>query len=74
VIVASAHVGPVSVCGQIIAANGYDITLPIEKETGELGRSINRARTRMGLRFVETRLGARHPSGPQARRDPRRHG
>jgi lauroyl/myristoyl acyltransferase len=54
VIVASAHVGPVSVCGQIIAANGYDITLPIEKETGELGRSINRARTRMGLRFVET--------------------
>jgi lauroyl/myristoyl acyltransferase len=54
VIVASAHVGPVSVCGQIIAANGYDITLPIEKETGELARSINRARTRMGLRFVET--------------------
>jgi Kdo2-lipid IVA lauroyltransferase/acyltransferase len=54
VIVASAHVGPVSVCGQIIAANGYEITLPIEKETGELARSINRARTRMGLRFVET--------------------
>lgn len=54
VIIASAHVGPVSVCGQIIAANGYEITLPIEKETGELARSINRARTRMGLRFVET--------------------
>ena len=54
VIIASAHVGPISVCGQIIAANGYDITLPIEKETGELARSINRARTRMGLRFVET--------------------
>ncbi|HEV2011141.1 MAG TPA: lysophospholipid acyltransferase family protein [Candidatus Limnocylindria bacterium] len=54
VIVASAHVGPISVCGQIIAANGYDITLPIEKETDELARSINRARTRMGLRFIET--------------------
>ncbi|MEA2661238.1 MAG: phosphatidylinositol dimannoside acyltransferase [Chloroflexota bacterium] len=54
VILASAHVGPISVCGQIITANGYDITLPIEKETGEFARSINRARTRMGLRFVET--------------------
>jgi KDO2-lipid IV(A) lauroyltransferase len=47
-------VGPVSLCGQIIAANGYEITLPIENETGELARAINRARTRMGLRFVET--------------------
>jgi lauroyl/myristoyl acyltransferase len=54
VVVASAHVGPVSVCGQIIAANGYDITLPVESETGELGRAINRARARMGLHFVET--------------------
>ena len=54
VILASAHVGPVSVCGQIIAANGYEITLPIENETTELARAINRARTRMGLRFVET--------------------
>ena len=54
VILASAHIGPVSVCGQIIAANGYEITLPIENESGELARAINRARTRMGLRFVET--------------------
>ncbi len=54
VILASAHVGPVSVCGQIITANGYEITLPIERESGELARAINRARTRMGLRFVET--------------------
>jgi KDO2-lipid IV(A) lauroyltransferase len=54
VILGSAHIGPVSVCGQIIVANGYDITLPIEKETGELARAVNRARTRMGLRFVET--------------------
>jgi KDO2-lipid IV(A) lauroyltransferase len=54
VILASAHVGPVSVCGQVIVANGYDITLPVEKETGEVARAVNRARTRMGLRFVET--------------------
>jgi len=54
VVVASAHVGPISVCGQIIVANGHQITLPIENESGELARAINRARTRMGLRFVET--------------------
>jgi len=54
VVVASAHVGPISVSGQIISANGYQITLPVEKETGEIGRAINRARARMGLRFVET--------------------
>ena len=54
VVVASAHVGPISVCGQIIVANGHRITLPIENESGELARAINRARTRMGLRFVET--------------------
>jgi len=54
VVVASAHVGPIAVCGQIIAASGYEITLPVENETGELSRAINRARARMGLRFVET--------------------
>jgi KDO2-lipid IV(A) lauroyltransferase len=54
VVIASAHVGPISVCGQIIVANGYEITLPIENETGELARAVNRARARMGLRFVET--------------------
>lgn len=54
VVVASAHVGPVSVSGQIISANGYEITLPVEKETGEIARAVNRARARMGLRFVET--------------------
>jgi KDO2-lipid IV(A) lauroyltransferase len=54
VILASGHVGPVSFCGQVIAANGYEITLPIENETGEIARAVNRARTRMGLHFVET--------------------
>jgi KDO2-lipid IV(A) lauroyltransferase len=54
VILGSAHIGPISVCGQIIVANGYEITLPIENETGQLARAVNRARARMGLRFVET--------------------
>lgn len=54
VILASGHIGPVSVCGQLIVASGYNVTLPIENETSELSRAINRARTRMGLRFVET--------------------
>ena len=54
VILASGHLGPVSVCGQLIVANGYDVTLPIENETGDLARAINRARTQMGLHFVET--------------------
>ena len=54
VIVASAHLGPVSICGQIFAAAGYPVTLPVERETGELVRAINRARMAMGIRFVET--------------------
>jgi len=52
VVLASAHLGPVSVCGQIIVANGIEVTMPIEKETSALGRSINRARTATGIRFV----------------------
>jgi KDO2-lipid IV(A) lauroyltransferase len=54
VVLASGHIGPVSVCGQLIVARGYNVTLPIENETTELARAINRARTRMGLQFVET--------------------
>ena len=54
VIVASAHLGPVSICGQIFAAAGYAVTLPVERESGELARTINRARTAMGIRFVGT--------------------
>ncbi|GAC1494441.1 MAG: phosphatidylinositol mannoside acyltransferase [Candidatus Limnocylindrales bacterium] len=53
-IVASAHLGPVSICGQIFAAAGYPVTLPVENETGALARSINRARTAMGIHFVQT--------------------
>lgn len=54
VILASGHIGPVSVCGQLIVANGYEVTLPIENESSELARAINRARTQMGLHVVAT--------------------
>jgi lauroyl/myristoyl acyltransferase len=54
VVFASAHLGPISVCGQIFVANGYDVTLPVERETGELSRVINRLRRRMGLTLVYT--------------------
>ncbi len=54
VVLASAHLGPVSVVGQIMVAKGYPVTLPVERETGGMARSVNRARTRMGLRFVST--------------------
>lgn len=54
VILASGHIGPVSVCGQVIIANGYDVTLPVENATGELARAINRARASMGLRVIQT--------------------
>jgi len=54
VVFASAHIGPISVCGQIFVAYGYDVTLPVERETGELSRVINRLRRRMGLTLVYT--------------------
>jgi len=54
VVFASAHIGPISVCGQIFVANGYEVTLPVEQETGELSRVINRLRRRMGLTLVYT--------------------
>jgi KDO2-lipid IV(A) lauroyltransferase len=54
VVFASAHLGPVSVCGQIFVANGYAVTLPVEKESGELSRVINRARRAMGMTIVQT--------------------
>ena len=53
-ILASGHIGPISVCGQVLIANGLDVTLPVERESGELARAVNRARARMGLRIVKT--------------------
>ncbi len=54
VVLSSGHLGPVSVVGQIMVAKGYPVTLPVERETSGMARRINRARTRMGLRFVPT--------------------
>jgi KDO2-lipid IV(A) lauroyltransferase len=54
VIFVSGHLGPISICGQIFVANGYAITLPVERETGELSRAINRARRAMGMELVQT--------------------
>ena len=54
VVFASAHIGPISVCGQIFEAYGYEVTLPVERETGEMSRVINRLRRRMGLTLVYT--------------------
>lgn len=57
VVFASAHIGPISVCGQVFVAYGYLVTLPVEKETGEMSRVINRLRRRMGLTLVYTGSG-----------------
>lgn len=54
VIVASAHLGPVSLVGQVLSAHGYEVVLPIETERSEFQRAVNRARAGMGLQLVST--------------------
>ncbi len=54
VIAASAHLGPISLCGQMVLAHGYELVLPIEREGSDFMRAVNRARTGMGLRFLPT--------------------
>jgi KDO2-lipid IV(A) lauroyltransferase len=54
VIVASAHLGPISVVGQILVAHGYDVVLPIEAERSDFQRAVNRMRRTMGLQLVPT--------------------
>lgn len=54
VVIASAHFGPVNVCGQILISRGYPTTMPVEEETGELARTINRARAALGGTFIAT--------------------
>ena len=54
VIVASAHLGPISVVGQILVAHGSETVLPIEIEHSEMQRAVNRARATMGLQLVPT--------------------
>jgi lauroyl/myristoyl acyltransferase len=61
VIFASAHLGPVSLVGQILMARGYELTLPVEPTESELMRAVNRARSARGLHLVplDSSLGIR---------------
>jgi KDO2-lipid IV(A) lauroyltransferase len=52
VVVASAHLGPISVVGQMLNAHGYAVVLPIETEHSDFQRAVNRARRGMGLQLV----------------------
>ena len=52
VIVASAHLGPISLVGQVLVAHGYDTVLPVEMERSEIQRAVNRARAALGLQLV----------------------
>jgi KDO2-lipid IV(A) lauroyltransferase len=54
VIVASAHLGPISLVGQVLVAHGYDTVLPIETERSEIQRAVNRSRAALGLQLVRT--------------------
>ena len=54
VIVASAHLGPVSVVGQMLLAHGYRVALPVEAERSEFHRAVNRARGGAGLQLIRT--------------------
>jgi KDO2-lipid IV(A) lauroyltransferase len=53
-VLASAHLGPVVLCGQVLAARGLDVSVVVEPKSGDIGRMIDRARSSMGLRTVET--------------------
>lgn len=55
VILASAHLGPVTVCGQIIAARGMDVAVLVETKSGDIGRLVDRARSAMGVRTIDGR-------------------
>jgi lauroyl/myristoyl acyltransferase len=52
IIVASAHLGPISVVGQVLVAEGYPTVLPVETEHSEVQRAVNRARAAIGLQIV----------------------
>jgi lauroyl/myristoyl acyltransferase len=54
VVLASAHLGPVSVVGQMVVAHGYPVALPIEAERSEFQRAVNRARGSGGLQLIRT--------------------
>ena len=54
VILASAHLGPISLVGQIIVAHGYATVLPVETERSEVQRAVNRGRAALGIHVVRT--------------------
>jgi phosphatidylinositol dimannoside acyltransferase len=54
VIVASAHLGPVSLVGQILLAHGFAVALPVEAERSDFQRAVNRARGGAGLQLIPT--------------------
>ena len=54
VVLASAHLGPVVLCGQVLAARGLDVSVLVEPKAGEIGRLIDRARSSLGMKTVET--------------------
>lgn len=54
VVLASAHLGPVVLCGQIVAAKGLDCSVLVEPKHGEMGRVIDRARGALGVKTIET--------------------
>ncbi|MEO8632584.1 MAG: lysophospholipid acyltransferase family protein [Chloroflexota bacterium] len=54
VVLASAHLGPVSVVGQMVIAHGYPVALPVEAEHSEFQRAVNRARGGAGLQLIRT--------------------
>ncbi|HEX9436792.1 MAG TPA: lysophospholipid acyltransferase family protein [Candidatus Limnocylindria bacterium] len=55
VVLASAHLGPVVLCGQMLAARGLDVAVLVETKSDPFGRLIDRARGAMGIRTIETR-------------------
>ena len=54
VILASAHLGSVSFVGQLVLAHGLPVALPVEVETSEFHRAVNRARGGAGLQLIRT--------------------
>ncbi|MBI2773028.1 MAG: lysophospholipid acyltransferase family protein [Chloroflexi bacterium] len=55
VMLASAHLGPVVLCGQVLAARGLDVSVTVEAKTGDIGRVIDRARGSMGIKTIDIR-------------------
>ena len=55
VVLASAHLGPVVLCGQVLAARGLDVSVLVEHKSDDLGRAIDRARGALGIRTIDAR-------------------